>query len=501
MQTKSWEQHRERGQFFIQRQCPLFLEGYYRRITSQQMPPHEFEDNIRHILRTLETAQKFKETYELAQKLIIALKKEPANIGYGKEWLELNLFYYKFTNARYKAIFQYNIANIYNTLNELEDSIEWVERAIQTSTQNNFWDILCQSIILKASIYFSQNALDTVEKILLEHQELLQSSYSDPIQYTLLVASLQRRKGNVSKALEEIQTLIGKLKAQEQPIGPELIYRHALLEWTVGNYDQALAEYKSLERRKEQLLPTVYAGLICDIGLVYWCKGELNISKDYFLRSLEIAERYGNFTEIAATGNLGINYLAQGKIQKALFYFNLQLQKAQKAKAFLEINRATSNSGRAYFHLGNYEKALALLDEALRHYESNILNEGIIDILLYKARCFIAVGNYAQARELINIAVNWVEQNDHLGAKIVIYRLKAEYIQDKKEAKQYVYCALELSKGKRRLDEAACLLALSFLEEREDYFKQGQEILYAIGAEQWLENCNDLASLRILSML
>jgi adenylate cyclase len=157
-----------------------------------------------------------------------------------------------------------------------------------------------------------------------------------------------------------------------------------------GYYDKAQEyNFRSLKVNTEEGDTSAQAGNHGNIAGVYFYQKNYSKALEYYNKALVIFERENAKTSIGSTySNLGSIYLEQGMttgdellLLKSLVYFAKAVKLGEELENIDMIASNSSHTGTAYFHLGNFSKALYFHFKALRLNEKmNALSSKAIDL-------------------------------------------------------------------------------------------------------------------------
>lgn len=344
---------------------------------------------------------------------------------------------------------------------------------------------------LKDSPQDAQAVLDHVEQML----QQTAGNFSSDVDFHLLLQRLNIYRGlgltaqavELLKRAEENRDYIDSLGDN---LKGEWYCNKGLIEcWVMGDYETALQSL-SLSREHFRLCGQIKAeaGVTGDIGIIYWNQGDLLRAEKFLLTAKAQLASVGYYSGLIKTiGNLGILYLYQGRIQEAYTSIQDHMQLASNFTHLREIRRARGNQGIVKFHLGDYQGAIEDLEACIRSVKS--VNEARLHATVNLSRCYMAQGDSKRAYELANWALGQAQAKGYLNIEIIARRALAECVPDQ-EAYTLLQEALHQATGKRRIDEAACLIVLSKLvqDRQREYWQKGARILHEMGAQAWLEH-------------
>lgn len=202
------------------------------------------------------------------------------------------------------------------------------------------------------------------------------------------------------------------------------------------NHDMALKYQEQLDYKKaleyfklaldEQINNYGYnnidtARITANMGNLHWMMANYSEAIDCCNSALIVFENEDNLKDISVTtNNIGIIYAEQGKIEKALEFFNKAWVAQEKlyGTEHLETVGTYSNIGLIYYRQGEYEKALELLSKALDVREKTLGSEHPDTAKTYIAigLVYSGLGEYEKALELFiksKVALEKVYGTEH----------------------------------------------------------------------------------------
>ncbi len=144
------------------------------------------------------------------------------------------------------------------------------------------------------------------------------------------------------------------------------------------------------------------------IGLIYFTKGQLDTSLEYYQMSLQIFEETGNKQDIAeAFNNIGIMYFYKGQLDTSLEYHQKSLQIREEIGNKQDISRSFNNIGNIYTTKGELNTALECLQKSLQivkevgnKHDIPILFNNIGLIYSLKGECDTALDYYRKSLQI-----------------------------------------------------------------------------------------------------
>lgn len=226
-----------------------------------------------------------------------------------------------------------------------------------------------------ASLIFAKKAADELADTnkLLTSLELLTSLY-------LKIADYTAAAENCLEYIEQIQdSKQPKEKLLEAFLQLGNIYQNT------HNFKEAIANYTRANKIAKQLKNVKQdSETLFKIGNAYNWNEELDLSEKFLLENIAINKKEG-FYNAWSHASLGILYTKQERNDEALSTFELSLAEAKVAKDHQLIANISKSLGNLHIIMGNLDKAIEVLSEAIR-----ISEELNLKTVLMKANEFMA---------------------------------------------------------------------------------------------------------------
>ena len=164
-------------------------------------------------------------------------------------------------------------------------------------------------------------------------------------------------------------------------------------------------------------------------------KGNVKKAKQYFLKTIQIAEKLLDTSLIiSGNGNLGNSHMYVGEYEKAIEQFT-KVAKMGEEKNDIKV-KATANGaiGNLYVYMKNFEKALPYYEKSRENFE--LLNHEIgialsymnIAIVLYNTEHYDeAVSNYAEASIIFKRTNNFLNSAKCISGISRVFNYKKQY--------------------------------------------------------------------------
>jgi tetratricopeptide (TPR) repeat protein len=305
-----------------------------------------------------------------------------------------------------------------------------------------------------------------------------------------------RHDGRTLEAAERAGALIEQLRPLPQAdrrLLAALYKDRATMLWAADQYEAAeasLLEAIALYAEMGDLYAETTAR--GNLGLVHWSMARLPEAEAGIRQSLNLSETLNaRWRMMNEMGNLCAVSFSQGKIIQALQYTERHLKLAQEADDAAEINRALGNRALSYLYLGRYADALPDIETSIGQLQGLGLQQQLAETYVHLSFCLYGLGRRAEAETAVAQARAMAEELDAPMLNCLVFRGRALFAADNREAMALVEQALALTRSsRRRLDEARCLLRLALLSdvegERVEFWRAGEAILREIGAEEWV---------------
>lgn len=235
--------------------------------------------------------------------------------------------------------------------------------------------------------------------------------------------------------------------------------------------------YRELVERYNQAdNPQQAAFYLNKIAFIYWENGNVNEAIKYFLETVPLNEKIGNYTDVKAVySNVALIYADMDRLDLTLEYFNKSLDARRKLNDKGEL--AAGLIDVAYIHtaLNQNEKAVQLLDEALALSKEVNNPRLILNCLRLLSQNYDKMGNTAKANEYAGMFAVYEQQ-------LSTQQLKTEYetkvvkseADAERERMQRTQQALLMSL--RELQAKSTQDSLSYmLLQRQDSLKKAEE--------------------------
>jgi len=472
--------------------------------------PANLADHCASLLTLLDQARAVPHLRLRVRNLILALDPWPLRRGYGPAWPAL-LRSAVAANApqahndqRAHAMLLCALANGYLNTGQLDPGLAAAHSAIETALNAGLADTLMRALDLAVFAHLRQGETAAAQTLLAhvagQVDAAAWSQTPDMARLCFSYARTLRRMGRLDEALGWADRAVhlvsdaacAPLTERDASLLADAYNVRGVMHWAAVNYsaaahdlEQALAQYSDVGDRSAE---TRVRGTL---GLVYWSLGELARAEAVFGEATRQAEEQADRWQVAINvGNLGLVALCRGQFRPALAHFERQLSLAEQSGDLHEAMRALGNRGIVRLHRGDFTAALDDLKIEQDFAEKSGLPEGLICNYASQVRCLAGLHRPADARSLAERTLTMARQTGSPALIVIALRGLAEQLAGAAQS-ALLSEALRLAQSTgRRLDEAACLIALSSREEGAEQtvlWQTGARLLRKIGAAAWLK--------------
>jgi len=173
------------------------------------------------------------------------------------------------------------------------------------------------------------------------------------------------------------------------------IHNKAILYLDWGIYDESLKlflESKNLLQllKKDDEL----VGSFSSIAIVYYEIGDLVAAKQYYYKSIEMADKYNDMnTKYVSYHNLGELLFQENKPDSALSYLNKSLRYEMAENNAIGIAESKSEIASVYSSIGKYNMAFTYFNEAEKTFEKFDNKQGLADLYIEYAKTHEKLNN------------------------------------------------------------------------------------------------------------
>ncbi|GEM_PF-6703948 len=421
-------------------------------------------------------------------------------LGYKNEWLPA-------MNYAYHICQEYDLTDKIGTVEtliaqyhwsnyQIEEALQWTQQAIKSTRASR--EILSlvkatdQAVEIFLYLHRPQDAVDLIDEIsTIVDESMVRANFLLNIQRIRLL----RRLGQVTDAIHLIEfwddhavDSLTQISIQEK-----ISWYHIsglTLCWGASEYQKAISKFqntKALLLKAKDYVESLH--ITCDIGIAYWAMGDLLKAWDSLYEVYEQTQKYNlSSLRMVTAGNMGLVKIAERDFETALSLILEHRELLNYYPQAGEVIRASGNLGIVHMHRGEFAEAIYCLEQAIA--QTGINNTASVSAYIALSRCYNKQNNRAKAQELAQKALNFARKIDTPSEIIKALRILGE-CSSAEVAVPLFREALELAKGRKYMDEAACYLWLAHFtdsdEEQTTLWNTGRRILERIGADAWLD--------------
>jgi serine phosphatase RsbU (regulator of sigma subunit) len=299
----------------------------------------------------------------------------------------------------------------------LLDSLKFVlDKATEDTVRVNLLNAMATAVHRtdpEAAIQYSSDARMIAEKV--NYRKGLAEVYKNLGLGYFMLGNYEEAYKNWENSLESFEKL-GDDRGVANIIGNQ-----GAIFSTLGQNIQAIEYFLKALKIAERLQDsTRIATLLLNIGLVYSEQpGALDTAESYYLRALAIGESTG-LKDVLGVGsiNLGELYFMRESYDSALFYFEKSLAIFESR---IDLSTSLNFIGRTYAEKGDYQSAVAYLNDALDMAVSE-------NARLETARSYLALGYVYDKMKHPQQAIRYYEQARSIAEEIEAgYDMSAAY--------------------------------------------------------------------------
>ncbi len=312
-----------------------------------------------------------------------------------------------------------------NDDNELSAFLQWIDMTLPISLVEIIWEnwynliqnaILTQSIIVDGDMIKSDKSLrntDTFDQSTLlaiinkikntDYHYVLGKIYyqindiENALQTWMMHLDYLIKQQYFISAYEFIVEITKKFSVSDIPF--EFKKKDAFISRMIGNFDESLSKYKELIEESTGVLKAV---LSCDLAIVLQALKRNDESIDIYKNAIDLFKLHKDWKSLfRAMNNLGVVYFGLKKYTDAEILFNDVLQQARlldnlQFETISYLNLADINCKR-----GEWKKALFHAEKAIQIAEKNNKWNLVANGLIISAKCYFALGDYEKAIRIL----------------------------------------------------------------------------------------------------
>lgn len=234
----------------------------------------------------------------------------------------------------------------------------------------------------------SQNYKEAVASLIFAKKSAVELADTNKLLASLeLLTSLYLKIADYTAAAENCLEYIEQIQELKQPKEKllEAFLQLGNIYQNTHNFKEAIANYTRANKIAKQLKNLKQdSETLFKIGNAYNWNEELDLSEKFLLENIAINKREG-FYNAWSHASLGILYTKQERNNEALSTFELSLAEAKAAEDHQLIANISKSLGNLHIIMGNLDKAIEVLSEAIR-----ISEELNLKTVLMKANEFMA---------------------------------------------------------------------------------------------------------------
>jgi len=269
----------------------------------------------------------------------------------------------KMDTPQEKIQFYKQVANYYLS-QDIKRSEQYASKILNISQEVDYEAGIVQAHLIYGHIYFYNNpakAYNEFVKALQIAQEIQD--------YELLVETLHQKAlyhirwyqyDEASQAINQEIEFIRKYHLSHEMPYETLASMYA----QQGDSKKAIQYYHIYLNYRNQIDGQRSPGLLSEIGNVYYRDKNYDSARFYYLKGLEIAQKYQKEQDFGyLCDNVGLSFYRQKEYRKAIPWQQKGLFHRRKLRSNLDILVNLSNLGRSYLRLQNYDSAYLYLSE------------------------------------------------------------------------------------------------------------------------------------------
>ncbi len=178
--------------------------------------------------------------------------------------------------------------------------------------------------------------------------------------------------------------------------------------------------------------PFLYTQIYNYLGVIQMMLQEFVKSEKYLLQGITIAKEKGYKQQLVALMlNMGLNYVANGKIEEGISIYQecMQIVKDCGMENSVNANKVQDNLANALGRMDRLDEAIDILRSSLNSsvISNNKLRENILNVNL--ANILIEKEAFAEAEQLLDTAINYFTEEKNQLYLAVAYRCKARLLE------------------------------------------------------------------------
>ncbi len=212
--------------------------------------------------------------------------------------------------------------------------------------------------------------------------------------------------------------------------------------YSKGDLDKALDFYKQgLKIRKQENIEEHIAQSLNNIGSVYQLKGDLDHAVEYYLESMKLNEKLGLKIELYNQfNNIGLIMKKKGLLDEALDFYKKALHIAEIIGNQRYKANMLNNLGSIYSNKGELERAISYYNQTETIYTKLGDEDSLYITDLNKGIMNLKLGQIDKSIELLKNALTKCEKQENIVelSDVFFHLIRALLEKDKKEAADYL---------------------------------------------------------------
>lgn len=298
------------------------------------------------------------------------------------------------------------LAEIYRTNNQLDQTIDYLDKADELISSNKNWhQVPVQLLLFKGKLAFSQKKY-TLALTIFQQGYTLNNQTKSGFCYNFCqqVANTHKRLGDQNKTITYLKEGINCAKQVEQKIA---LYNNLGNVYAIQQlYTKALELYSkniSLSISASNKLEESRAYL--NIGNIHFLEKNLETAVTFYLKSAAIKNSINDKKGLAELHqNIAAVYQKQGRFDKTLEYYDKCIIYYSSAKDSSSLAELQINIGIINRQQGNLPEAIQILTQVLTSLTKHLEPPVLLNAQTNLGRTHMDMGNYPLASKYFNLA-------------------------------------------------------------------------------------------------
>ncbi len=202
-----------------------------------------------------------------------------------------------------------------------------------------------------------------------------------------------------------------------------------------GEYESAIQYYLvSLDESRRLKMDEYESSALSDLAILYSTIKNPEKAREYYLQATKIALRRGEVSSVVThLSNLGAVYNQMKQADSALVFLNEALRRAAPHEKELNLSSLYNNIGTAWFHKGEWAKALSYFR---KNYEASLLNNDR-NMLWYDvlniSDAYVEMNSFDSAFKYLQHALELARELSSRSKEADVYQMFSKYYARKGE--------------------------------------------------------------------